>query len=70
MNYIIRESNRVIGIINAEIELEALNIVKTYLTDTNEDEISLESMKPLKKGDILVFANKNGYQWYKTLEVQ
>ena len=70
MNYIIRESNRVIGIINAEIELEALNIVKTYLTDTNEDEISLESIKPLEKGDMLVFANKKGYQWYKTLEVQ
>lgn len=70
MNYIIREPNRVIGMVNAETELEALNIVKIYLTDTNEDEISLESMKPLEKGDMFVFANKSGYQWYKTLGVQ
>ena len=70
MNYIIREPNRVIGMVNAETELEALNIVKIYLTDTNEDEISLESIKPLEKGDMFIFTNKNGYQWYKTLEVQ
>ena len=70
MNYIIREPNRVIGMVNAKTESQALNIVKTYLTDTNEDEICLESMKPLEKGDMLIFANKSGYQWYKTLEVQ
>ena len=70
MNYIIRESNRVIGMVNAETESQALNIVKTYLIDIDVENINLESIKPLEKGDMFVFANKNGYQWYKILEVQ
>ena len=65
MNYIIREPNRVIGIVNAETELEALNIVKTYLTDIEVQNINLESIRPLEKGDMFIFANKNGYTWYK-----
>ena len=65
MNFIIRESNRVIGMVNAKTELEALNIVKTYLTDIDVENINLESIRPLEKGDMFIFANKNGYIWYK-----
>lgn len=65
MNFIIRESNRVIGMVNAETESQALNIVKTHLTDIDVENINLEPIRPLEKGDMFIFANKNGYTWYK-----